>query len=82
MTWPFDPLTPMKYGAILADPPWACEKRTERFDFIGAGCPKCPTFWRECNQRVTIGVSHDRRLASAYPGAQQWPAHRLTYPNI
>ena len=20
--WPFDPLTPMKYHAILADPPW------------------------------------------------------------
>lgn len=23
MTWPFDHLTPMKYGAILVDPPWS-----------------------------------------------------------
>lgn len=26
--WPFDPLTPMKYGAILADPPWAYAMRS------------------------------------------------------
>lgn len=23
MSWPFETLTPMKYGAVLADPPWA-----------------------------------------------------------
>lgn len=28
--WPFDPLTPMKYGAILADPPWAYIMRSEK----------------------------------------------------
>lgn len=28
--WPFDPLTPMKYGAILADPPWAYAMRSEK----------------------------------------------------
>lgn len=28
MTWPFDHLTPMKYGAILADPPWAYDMRS------------------------------------------------------
>ncbi|AGH57989.1 MT-A70 family protein [Rhodovulum phage RS1] len=28
--WPFDPLTPMKYGAILADPPWAYVMRSEK----------------------------------------------------
>ncbi len=27
--WPFGDLTPMKYGAILADPPWAYEMRSE-----------------------------------------------------
>jgi len=27
--WPFDPLTPMKYGAILADPPWAYVMRSD-----------------------------------------------------
>lgn len=27
--WPFDGLTPMKYSAILADPPWSYEMRTE-----------------------------------------------------
>ncbi|MBK4215801.1 S-adenosylmethionine-binding protein [Paracoccus caeni] len=27
--WPFDTLTPMKYGAILADPPWSYEMRSE-----------------------------------------------------
>lgn len=30
MTWPFDTLTPMKYGAILADPPWAYEMRSDK----------------------------------------------------
>lgn len=30
MTWPFDPLVPMKYGAILADPPWAYQMRSEK----------------------------------------------------
>lgn len=28
--WPFDPLTPFKYGAILADPPWAYAMRSEK----------------------------------------------------
>lgn len=28
--WPFDHLTPMKYGAILADPPWAYAMRSEK----------------------------------------------------
>lgn len=27
--WPFDTLTPMKYGAILADPPWAYVMRSD-----------------------------------------------------
>lgn len=30
MTWPFGNLTPLKYGAILVDPPWAYEMRSER----------------------------------------------------
>lgn len=30
MTWPFDALTPMKYGAILVDPPWAYEMRSAK----------------------------------------------------
>lgn len=30
MNWPFDPLTPMKYGAILADPPWAYAMRSDK----------------------------------------------------
>lgn len=30
MTWPFDQLTPMKYGAILADPPWAYAMRSDK----------------------------------------------------
>lgn len=28
-SWPFGPLTPMKYGAIIADPPWAYAMRSE-----------------------------------------------------
>ena len=28
--WPFDPLIPMKYGAILADPPWQYDMRSEK----------------------------------------------------
>ncbi len=28
--WPFTPLTPLKYGAILADPPWAYAMRSEK----------------------------------------------------
>ncbi len=28
--WPFNHLTPMKYGAILADPPWAYEMRSAK----------------------------------------------------
>ncbi len=27
--WPFDHLTPMKYGAILADPPWSYVMRSD-----------------------------------------------------
>ena len=30
MTWPFGTLTPFKYGAILADPPWAYAMRSEK----------------------------------------------------
>lgn len=30
MSWPFDPLIPLKYGAILADPPWP-------YDMYGPG---------------------------------------------
>jgi len=30
MTWPFAHLTPMKYGAILADPPWAYSMRSDK----------------------------------------------------
>lgn len=28
MAWPFEGLTPLKYGLILADPPWAYEMRS------------------------------------------------------
>ena len=28
--WPFAHLTPMKYGAILADPPWKYAMRSEK----------------------------------------------------
>ena len=28
--WPFDGLTPMRYGAILADPPWAYDMRSDK----------------------------------------------------
>lgn len=28
--WPFDPLTPMKYGAILADPAWKYVMRSDK----------------------------------------------------
>jgi len=28
--WPFAPLTPLKYGAIIADPPWSYEMYSER----------------------------------------------------
>ena len=34
--WPFDPLIPLKYGAILADPPWAYAMRS------GKGYEKSP----------------------------------------
>jgi N6-adenosine-specific RNA methylase IME4 len=30
VTWPFSHLVPMKYGAILADPPWAYEMRSAK----------------------------------------------------
>ncbi len=30
MIWPFGDLTPMKYGAILADPPWRYVMRSEK----------------------------------------------------
>lgn len=29
MTWPFDPLRPLGYGAIVADPPWKFELRSK-----------------------------------------------------
>lgn len=28
--WPFDPLVPLRYGAIIADPPWAYEMRSDK----------------------------------------------------
>jgi N6-adenosine-specific RNA methylase IME4 len=28
--WPFEGLTPFKYGAILADPPWAYDMRSDK----------------------------------------------------
>jgi N6-adenosine-specific RNA methylase IME4 len=28
--WPFDPLRPLSFGAILADPPWAYDMRSEK----------------------------------------------------
>ncbi len=28
--WPFENLTPLKYGAILADPPWSYEMRSDK----------------------------------------------------
>ncbi len=28
-SWPFENLTPLKYGAILADPPWSYEMRSD-----------------------------------------------------
>jgi N6-adenosine-specific RNA methylase IME4 len=30
MNWPFGDLTPMKYGAILADPPWKYDMRSDK----------------------------------------------------
>ena len=30
MNWPFDTLQPLKYGVILADPPWAYSMRSEK----------------------------------------------------
>lgn len=30
MSWPFDTLTPLRYGAILADPPWSYAMRSEK----------------------------------------------------
>lgn len=30
MTWPFGSLSPLRYGAILADPPWAFETHSEK----------------------------------------------------
>ncbi|MHB2265830.1 MT-A70 family methyltransferase [Aliihoeflea sp. PC F10.4] len=30
MDWPFDPLVPLKYGAILADPPWSYAMRSKK----------------------------------------------------
>jgi N6-adenosine-specific RNA methylase IME4 len=30
MSWPFEPLVPLRYGAIIADPPWAYEMRSEK----------------------------------------------------
>jgi N6-adenosine-specific RNA methylase IME4 len=36
MTWPFDGLTPFKYGALLVDPPWSYVMRSE------AGYAKSP----------------------------------------
>jgi len=30
MTWPFDPLIPLRYGVILADPPWKFETWSEK----------------------------------------------------
>lgn len=30
MTWPFENLTPLRYGAILADPPWRMKMYSER----------------------------------------------------
>lgn len=36
MTWPFENLTPLRYGAILADPPWRMKMYSEK------GMGRCP----------------------------------------
>ncbi len=42
MTWPFDPLNPLSYDLIMADPPWSFELRSE------AGEAKSPQAKYDC----------------------------------
>ncbi|ODN71196.1 hypothetical protein [Methylobrevis pamukkalensis] len=56
--WPFGALTPLKYGLILADPPWAYEMYSEE------GFEKSPEAHYE-----TMPIEEIKRCRSA-----SWPA--------
>lgn len=58
MTWPFAHLTPMKYGAILADPPWSYSMRSE------AGHAKSPHAHYDCMDLDAIKALPVHELAA------------------
>lgn len=55
--WPFAPLTPFKYGAILADPPWAYAMRSE------AGHAKSPEAYYQTMELEAIKARPVGQLA-------------------
>lgn len=59
MTWPFAPLTPLRYGLILADPPWAYEMRSAK------GYAKSPEAHYETLSEAEIAALPVGHLAGA-----------------
>jgi len=72
--WPFDPLTPMKYGAILADPPWAYAMRSEK------GYEKSPEAHYETMPLADIKALPVRELAGPDCLLFMWSTWRSRSP--
>lgn len=56
-TWPFDPLRPLSYDVIMADPPWAFEVRSDR------GIAKAPQAQYDCMSLAEISALPVAHLA-------------------
>ena len=71
-SWPFDHLTPLKYGAILADPPWAFENWSEN------GTAKAPSQHYETMPTAEIAAMPVHYLAAPGCVLFMW----ATWPNL
>lgn len=79
MTWPFAPLTPLRYGAILADPPW----RMKMYSVKGMGrSPDGPK--TNARGNFTDGLNNDpeRHYATmALEDIKALPVNQLAAPD-
>lgn len=66
MTWPFAPLIPLRYGAILADPPWAFGLRSS------AGETKSPQAQYSCMDLDAIKALPVDQLAAPHCLLVMW----------
>ena len=66
MTWPFEGLIPLRYGAILIDPPWAFE------NYSAKGHGKAPAKHYECMSAAEIRALPVSQLAAPDCALVMW----------